>query len=179
MGSVRELALAISDHLRYVTVDGRRGAIWAYENGLGSCMEYSDLFIASARSLGMPSLYISGICGSGGVGDAGHAWVATNLPGHGWFGLDATWPGAINVDSGRLITRYCDPEDPGIILTHVGGDVSILGWGEKWQFKELTEVEAHGLLEIAESEIVICVILIFVPALIARISTKRELLKLS
>jgi len=155
METVVALMEAVSDKLEYMTVDKRKGALWACENGMGSCMEYSDLFIASARYLDIPSLYITGVCGSGGVDDAGHAWAAANVPGVGWFGLDATWPDARVVDSGRLILRYCNPEDIGISLKHVGGEASIDSWGEEWNFIELTTTEAMAILNVGERGIFI------------------------
>jgi transglutaminase-like putative cysteine protease len=170
LDTVVALLEAISEKLEYETLDRRKGALWACENGRGSCMEYSDLFIASARYLGIPSLYITGVCGSGGVDDAGHAWAAANVPGVGWFGLDPTWPDARVVDSGRLILRYCDPEDIGVSLYHVGGDPSIDSWGEEWSFSELTTSEAMAILNVDERGIFVLFLLTSIFFWLAKIS---------
>ena len=147
---VEALVTSISDHLEYVTVEERRGALWAFLNRKGSCMEHSDLFIACARYLGIPSLYVAGLCGSGDDGDTGHAWVAVWLNDVGWFGLDPTWKYFGSLDSGRLVIRFCNPEDMGVSLTYLGGSISICDRGEDWSFSELTGSEAAALLEVGE-----------------------------
>jgi transglutaminase-like putative cysteine protease len=62
----------------------------------GVCQDFTHIFIALARELGIPSRYVSGYLfrtadadvRSG--DDATHAWVKCYLPGVGWLGLDPT-----------------------------------------------------------------------------------------
>ena len=167
------LSEAVSEELNYVIVTRRRGALWAMENGMGSCMEYSDLFISSARYLGIPSLYVTGVCGSGGEDDVGHAWVVARVPEHGWFGLDPTWASARKIDSGRFVTRYCDPTDVGIYLSHIGGDISVDDWWEVWDFRELTGAEANQLMGVPEAKIATMAAVVLFIICIAKISSIR------
>jgi hypothetical protein len=162
------LNAAVEDYLRYDRIGERQGALWALENSRGSCMEHSDLFIACARSSGLPSLYLSGYCGSGDQGEAGHAWVAVWLPEEGWVGLDPTWSRARLLDSGRVVVRVCNPEDYGVSMTSSGGRVILDDKGASWSFDELTLRDAEGLLGIGESNMI--VLLVAFTAAIARIT---------
>ena len=58
----------------------------------GVCQDLTHIFIASARSLGMPARYVSGyfLRADGVVDqDAGHAWAEAKAPDLGWVGFDA------------------------------------------------------------------------------------------
>lgn len=62
--------------------------------GSGSCRDFSVLFIACARSLGLAARFVSGYLFDPGnnaslPGDM-HAWAEVFLPGAGWRGLDPT-----------------------------------------------------------------------------------------
>jgi transglutaminase-like putative cysteine protease len=37
-------------HMQYKTQDEERGALWALENGIGDCSEYTYLFVALCRA---------------------------------------------------------------------------------------------------------------------------------
>ncbi len=64
----------------------------------GVCQDFSHIFLAALRSLGLPCRYVSGyietypppgqprLQGA----DASHAWVSIYIPGHGWLDLDPT-----------------------------------------------------------------------------------------
>jgi len=145
---VGELVAAVSGHLTYDPLCGREGALWALLEGRGSCKEYCDLFVASARSLGIPSLYISGLVGTGTLGSAGHAWAAVHLPEGGWIGVDPTWGRFGPLDSARIVTRLCNPDDQGLSLRYTGGKVTVTDWEESWTFHEITAPEAERLLGI-------------------------------
>lgn len=59
----------------------------------GVCQDFSHIFIAAARSLGIPARYVSGYFHrADGVNDqqAGHAWAEAFVDGLGWVGFDAT-----------------------------------------------------------------------------------------
>lgn len=59
----------------------------------GVCQDISHVFIACARTLGIPARYVSGyLHRADGVNDqqAGHAWAEAHVDGLGWVGFDAT-----------------------------------------------------------------------------------------
>jgi transglutaminase-like putative cysteine protease len=59
----------------------------------GVCQDFSHIFVAAARSLGIPARYIGGYFHrSDGVIDqeAGHAWAEAFVPELGWVGFDPT-----------------------------------------------------------------------------------------
>lgn len=59
----------------------------------GVCQDLTHVFIAAARSLGIPARYVSGYFHRiDGVveQDAGHAWAEAYIPDLGWVGFDAT-----------------------------------------------------------------------------------------
>jgi transglutaminase-like putative cysteine protease len=64
----------------------------AFALGRGVCQDMTHIFIAAARSLGVPARYVSGYFHRvDGVveQDAGHAWAEAHIPGLGWVGFDA------------------------------------------------------------------------------------------
>ena len=68
-------------------------AIHAFGLGAGVCQDYSHIFLAAARHLGIPARYVSGhlVRADGLVTQpAGHAWVEAHIPDLGWTGFDPT-----------------------------------------------------------------------------------------
>jgi transglutaminase-like putative cysteine protease len=68
-------------------------AVHAFGLKAGVCQDYSHIFVAAARSLGIPSRYVSGhlVRADGLVTQpAGHAWVEAWLDDLGWVGFDPT-----------------------------------------------------------------------------------------
>lgn len=65
----------------------------AFALGRGVCQDISHIFIASARSLGIPARYVSGYfhrADGQNEQQAGHAWAEAYIEGLGWVGFDAT-----------------------------------------------------------------------------------------
>jgi transglutaminase-like putative cysteine protease len=62
----------------------------------GVCQDFAHLFIAVARSMGVPTRYVSGYIhipgGEKSATTASHAWAEAWVPGRGWLGFDATHP---------------------------------------------------------------------------------------
>ncbi|MCU0429566.1 MAG: transglutaminase family protein [Cytophagaceae bacterium] len=59
----------------------------------GVCQDYAHIFIAMARSQGIPCRYVSGYLNQGKKFQGAafmHAWVEAYLPGYGWLGIDPT-----------------------------------------------------------------------------------------
>jgi len=95
-------------------------ASWILKNKIGTCDEFSSLFIALCRSLGIPARYVSGVAYSNlpeleGFGN--HAWADVYFPDYGWVPFDPTYGefGFVNpshiklktsADSGNTSTSY-------------------------------------------------------------------------
>lgn len=83
----------VISHLRYAVQDEERGAVWALENGVGDCSEYSYLFVALCRAGGIPARVQAGFAFHS-VGESledGHMWAEYYLENYGWIPVDATW----------------------------------------------------------------------------------------
>lgn len=67
-------------------------AATAFGQGAGVCQDYSHIFCAAARTLGIPARYVSGhyVRLDATVQPAGHAWVEALVPDLGWVGFDPT-----------------------------------------------------------------------------------------
>ncbi len=76
------------------TCRGRRtphtGAAEALADGKGVCQDHAHIFIAAARTIGVPARYITGylVVGEEGSADAHHAWAEAWVEGLGWVGFD-------------------------------------------------------------------------------------------
>ncbi len=54
-----------------------------------SCRDLTHVFIAAARSLGIPARYVSGyVLRDEAARQSGHAWAEAHVPGLGWVGFD-------------------------------------------------------------------------------------------
>lgn len=62
----------------------------AFEGGHGVCQDFAQVFIAAARSLGLPARYVSGYFLRTDRPDqeAGHAWAEVHVKALGWIGFD-------------------------------------------------------------------------------------------
>ncbi len=68
-------------------------AAHAFGIAAGVCQDYSHIFVAAARHLGIPARYVSGhlVRADGFVTQpAGHAWVEAHIADLGWIGFDPT-----------------------------------------------------------------------------------------
>ncbi len=86
MGAVRE---AITYQVG--ETDAGTRAVDALARGVGVCQDHAHVFIAAARSLGIPARYVSGYLLSraeGEDGEAAHAWAEALVPDLGWVGFD-------------------------------------------------------------------------------------------
>jgi len=80
-------------HMRYAIQDKERGALWALENGVGDCSEYSYLFVALCRAVGIPARAQAGFAFHSvrETLEDGHMWAEYYLENYGWVPVDATW----------------------------------------------------------------------------------------
>ena len=88
------LAEAVVRAVRYKsgTSDVQDSAAAAFKSGEGVCQDHAHVYIAAARTLGIPARYVSGYLYSGESSDAAsHAWGDVWLgPDKGWRSLDVT-----------------------------------------------------------------------------------------
>jgi len=56
--------------------------------GHGVCQDFAQIFVASARLLGMPARYVSGHLARDEAQEAAHAWAEAYVPDIGWIGFD-------------------------------------------------------------------------------------------
>jgi transglutaminase-like putative cysteine protease len=86
------LMAAIGERLRYDTDATNSGttAVEAFQAGHGVCQDFTHIFIAAARSLGMPARYVSGYLHrpEQAVQEAGHAWAEAHVEDLGWVSFD-------------------------------------------------------------------------------------------
>ncbi len=62
----------------------------AFAQKSGVCQDYTHIFCAAARSLGVPARYVSGHYVRAEAQPAGHAWAEALVPDLGWIGFDPT-----------------------------------------------------------------------------------------
>ncbi len=95
---------------KYMTYDERlageeKDALWVLQTRQGVCVEYSTLFAALARSIGIPTKYVTGYVYSDKYSRwLGHAWNEVYLGE--WVPVDATWfevgtVDALHVEAGK------------------------------------------------------------------------------
>ena len=76
----------------------------------GSCRDYTTLFIAACRSLGLAARFVSGyLFGNPQQEHQLHAWAEVYLPGAGWRGFDPT-EGTVVVNRHIFLTSTAQPE---------------------------------------------------------------------
>jgi transglutaminase-like putative cysteine protease len=94
LGFLHALMLQINDHMTFDVDPTNSGTSAAEAFGLkrGVCQDYANIFIACARSGGVPARFVSGhfLRSDGTVHQqAGHAWAEAFVPDLGWVGFDA------------------------------------------------------------------------------------------
>lgn len=87
------LLMRVSERIAYDTdaTHAATTAAEAFAAGRGVCQDLAHIFIAAARSLGVPSRYVGGyLCRTDGVvhQQAGHAWAEAFVPDLGWVAFD-------------------------------------------------------------------------------------------
>lgn len=98
-GSPMDRLIALMGAVR-TRVDYRPGVTFSYTTagealalGAGVCQDHAHIFIAAARSLGIPARYVGGYLWPGEEGSenqASHAWAEVLVPDLGWVGFDAS-----------------------------------------------------------------------------------------
>ncbi|MVM30377.1 transglutaminase family protein [Spirosoma sp. HMF4905] len=107
--------IALNQAIRQFTYEIREhGAPFPPEQTLtlrkGSCRDYTTLFMAASRSLGIAARFVSGyLFGNPQQEHQLHAWVEVYLPGAGWRGFDPT-EGSFVVNRHIFLTSTAKPE---------------------------------------------------------------------
>jgi hypothetical protein len=107
-----EIYSFVISHLHFSAQEEERGALWALENGTGDCSEYSYLFAALCRAIGIPARVQAGFAfpySSGSMED-GHMWAEYYLENYGWVPVDATWRRFDQLDSKHFSSIQSIPE---------------------------------------------------------------------
>jgi transglutaminase-like putative cysteine protease len=98
------LAEAVFTAVRYKpgTSDVQDSAAVAFKSGEGVCQDHAHVYLASARSVGIPARYVSGYLYTGDANDAAsHAWVDV------WLGADLGWQSLDVTHKRPAIRSYC------------------------------------------------------------------------
>lgn len=73
-------------HMRYQLIEGLGGARSAFERGYGECGDYTALFCALLRVVGVPTRPVVGYWAKS--GQPTHVWAEFYLPSYGWIPAD-------------------------------------------------------------------------------------------
>ena len=92
LDTLHTLAGAVRDAVDYQpdTTDMATSAAGALAQGAGVCQDHAHVFIAAARTLGLPARYVAGYYTGGqdeGLTET-HGWAEGFAPGLGWVGFD-------------------------------------------------------------------------------------------
>ena len=79
----------VLDHMIYHSYDGFNGALLSLHNGWGECGDYSTLFCALLRAVGVPARPVVGWLAE--TGRSLHVWAEFFLPNYGWIPVDPSW----------------------------------------------------------------------------------------
>lgn len=140
------IAIWINANVNYTLDLGEeaKDAKWVLEHRIGTCDEFTTLFIAMARSLGIPAKYISGYV-YGSLGWQKHAWAEVYLGK--WVPVDATWLEVGNIDATHI--KFMETADNYIAnqATALGTELGTITW-----VSDNATITAEGLREIEPAQ---------------------------
>lgn len=96
-----EYAKAYTDVNISDIIDTTMPSDWVFTNRKGVCDEFSTLFIAIMRSIGIPARAVSGFAFVDGNWIP-HAWAEIYIEPYGWIEVDPTFNEFMNLDAGRI-----------------------------------------------------------------------------
>lgn len=127
---VAMLAIFVNSNMEYDTsmAGKEKDAIWVLENRRGVCTEYSRLFVALARSIGIPARYAEGYVYSQQFQSwMGHAWAEAYIGE--WVPVDATWFEVGELDSVHIEgARYSENYGRMTLSTTISSEGTIVQW---------------------------------------------------
>lgn len=133
--------------LNTLTATASQKASWVLENREGVCDEMTSLFIAMARSLGIPARFVSGISyTTSELFDYNwqpHGWAEVYFPGIGWVSFDITFGefGYIDVTHIKLRDGF-DPQEPAVRYNWIANEVEL----EKTPLDLKVEIKEEGVV---------------------------------
>ena len=152
---VFNLASWVEENIEYdlntVTSSASQKASWVLQNEQGVCDEMTSLFVAMARSLGIPARFVSGISYTNsqevinavGSNWAGHGWAEVYFPDLGWVSFDVTFNqyGYLDVTHIKLRDGF-DPKEPAVKYEWLSDGVKL----EKGKLDLDVTVEGKGTI---------------------------------
>ncbi len=135
---VFNLASWVEENIKYdlntITSTSSQKGSWVLQNKQGVCDEMTSLFVAMARSLGIPARFVSGISyttneevvASAGSNWAGHGWAEIYFPDIGWVSFDVTFNqyGYIDVTHIKLREGF-DPTEAAVKYEWISDGVTL------------------------------------------------------
>ncbi|MBW2971092.1 hypothetical protein KY320_02945 [Candidatus Woesearchaeota archaeon] len=116
-------------NMNTLTASVSNPASWVLENRYGVCDEITSLFMALARSLGIPARYVSGVAYTNyqGLNDwQPHGWAELYYPGYGWIPFDVTYNQFGFVDPTHVVLRTtADSNETTTMTRWVGYNVGV------------------------------------------------------
>jgi len=96
------LAIWVNENMEYdiKEVGKNSDSIKVYQNMRGVCVEYTNLFLAMVRSLGIPARAVTGYVYSPDYGWQLHSWAEVYLDE--WVGVDPTWLEVGSIDATHI-----------------------------------------------------------------------------
>jgi hypothetical protein len=146
---VFNLANWVEENVEYdlttLTAETSQKASWVLENRNGVCDEMTSLFIAMARSLGIPARFVSGVSYS--TSELfpepwqNHGWGEVYFPEVGWVSFDITFGEYGYIDVTHIKLREdLDPADPATKYNWLATKVDL----ETSQLNIETEIDSYG-----------------------------------
>ncbi len=136
--AVFNMAKWVTENVEYkldqLTTEVAQPASWVLKNKRGACDEMTSLFVAMARSQGIPARFVSGISFTEqadvvqtlGTEWAPHGWAEVYFPGVGWVSFDLTFDEYGYIDVTHIILREgLDPDEPATKYEWFARDVKL------------------------------------------------------
>ncbi|MFH1276373.1 MAG: transglutaminase-like domain-containing protein [Candidatus Woesearchaeota archaeon] len=140
--AVFNLASWVSQNVEYdlneLTTNTAQKASWVLENRQGVCDEMTSLFVAMARSQGIPAKFVSGISYTEnpevlealGENWAGHGWAEVYFPTVGWVNFDIAFDEFGYIDVSHIKLREgLDPDEPATKFEWLADNVELSSKG--------------------------------------------------
>ncbi len=140
-------------------INERQGALKTLQGGAAVCMEYSDLYIALLRSLGIPARAVLGYgyTGIDSTDSSEHQWVEVYIPELGWVSVDTTWgesaPELVGGDLNHFFIHVAseDPNTPAPVEVSFIGDLGDLSERKLTVVPTASELSGSSTQELIDS----------------------------
>ncbi|MFO7880073.1 MAG: transglutaminase domain-containing protein [Bacteroidota bacterium] len=144
----RQIYDYVMENMYYEMSGGWNTAPAVLERGNGSCSEYSFVYIAMCRAVGLPARYVGSVVVRGddaSMDDVFHRWAEIYLPNYGWVPVD---PSGGDQDSPRAQADYFGHlANRFFITTQGGGNSESMEWTYNSNEFHTTEPKTHVVVE--------------------------------